>query len=357
MTYRFSPLVHLFALIGCALLALGLGIVGLSTPVAAQDGNLLQDPGFEGGYTGRGRGDLNIAAPWSLFNQDGPRSADWQMRADKVFAFPHRTPPEVRSGALSQNINGGFVTFAVAIHQTVPVPANTVLNASIWARIKTCNIAPNADNCGSAVESGAFVRVGIDPTGGTNPYAASVIWSNNIAPHDRWEQAAVSARTTGGVATFFAFFTQSSPSQLNNVWFDDAYFGTGGPGGAPAAGATGAAPVIPPTPIPPTAFVAIRQAPRADGSQWHFVQPGDTLTGIATAYGTTAESIRDLNNLRSTRFIFVNQELLIFPAGSRPAGSATPRPTLPMPTLDPTEQAWLNRNQGIIGPTPIGFGG
>lgn len=360
MSKFFTLFTRVAALVALAVAALAIASPA-HQPASAQDGNLLQDSGFEGTYTGRGRADLNISQPWGLFNQDGPRSADWQLRADKVFAFPHPGGAEVKSGARSQNINGGYVTFAAAIYQTVSVPVDTNINGSIWARIKTCNIAQNSDNCGSAVESGAYVKVGIDPTGGTNPYSPSIVWSANIAPHDRWEQAAVTVRTTGATATLFAFFTQSSPSQLNNVWYDDAYLGTGGPGGAPVAAAP-AINVVPPTPIPPTAFVAARQGPRPDGSQWHFVMPGDTLTGIGTAYNVSVEQILEQNNLRSARFIFVNQELLIRAAGSVTPGApsasgARIRPTLAAATPNQTQQAWLNRNAGAAGPTPVGFGG
>lgn len=336
-----------------------LALFVLATPmVTAQDGNVLQDPGFEGNYTPRGRPDLNISAPWGLYNADGPHGYEWQNRADKVFAFPHRTSPEIHSGGLSQNINGGWVTFTVAIYQTASVPANVDINGSIWARIKTCNIGANSDNCGSAVESGAYVKVGIDPTGGTNPFAPSVAWSNNIAPHDTWQQASVTVHTTGTTATLFAFFTQASPSQLNNVWFDDAYLGTGGPGGAVAAGGATAVPTARPI---PTAFVAVKQAPRADGSQHHIIQPGDTLTGISTAYGVTIDEIMQLNTLVSSRFIFVGQDLLIKPPGSV---SGTPTrsgggglPLAPASTLSAEDAAWLTQQAARPGPTPVGMGG
>ncbi|MBL8133558.1 MAG: LysM peptidoglycan-binding domain-containing protein [Anaerolineae bacterium] len=335
----------------------------LSIPmVFAQDGNLLQDPGFEGTYVGRGRADLNTAAPWLLFNAESPRNYDWQNRADKVYAFPHRTQPEVHGGVLSQNINGGYVTFTVALYQTVNVPANTSLNANIWARIKTCNIGTGADNCGSAVESGAFVKVGVDPTGGTNPFAPSVVWSNNIAPHDRWEQVGVTITTAGPTATFFTFFTQASPSQLNNVWFDDAYLGTGSQGGSAAPGQPGVATAVPTQRPAPTAFVAFRQPLRPDGSQHHIIITGDTLTGISTAYGVTIERILELNNLRSARFIFPGQDLLIVPAGEAPVtGTVTAAPTRratlpPLPTLSAADMTWLAGGSGA-GPTPVGMGG
>lgn len=349
-------LATLSGVIGVIVLLFALGFA--SSSVSAQDGNLLQDGGFEGSYVGRGRPDLNTSAPWLLYNADGPRNFEWQNRADKVYAFPHRGGPEVHSGTLSQNINGGYVTFTVAVYQTVNVPANTAINGSIWARIKTCNIGTGLDNCGSAVESGAYVKVGIDTTGGTNPFAPTVAWSNNIAPHDSWQQASVSVTTGSTPATFFAFFTQASPSQLNNVWFDDAYMGTGGPGGAPAAPPAGVATAVPTARPVPTAFVAFRQMPRPDGSQYHIIQPGDTLTGISTAYNISIERIMEQNNLRSSRFIFVGQELLIFPAGSVTTtlgtGGArlatnTPRPTM---TFSADQLGGLNSTPG---PTPFGF--
>ncbi|MBK8022889.1 MAG: LysM peptidoglycan-binding domain-containing protein [Chloroflexi bacterium] len=358
-----SKLVILLTIAG-----LVLAIFSLSAPmVTAQDGNLLADAGFEGAYVGRGRPDLNTAAPWLLFNADSPRNYEWQNRSDKVYAFPpSRRGGEVHSGTLSQNINGGYVTFTVAVYQTVSVPANTSLNANIWARIKTCNIGQGADNCGSAVESGAYVKVGVDPSGGTNPFSPSVVWSSNIAPHDTWQQVGVTVTTTGPTATFFAFFTQNSPSQLNNVWFDDAYLGTGSSGGSVAPGQPAPSTAVPTQRPAPTAFIAFRQPLRPDGSQHHVIITGDTLTGIATAYSVTVERIMELNNLRSSRFIFPGQDLLIIPAGEgggsgtgAGTGTGTPQPTRrptlpPLPTLSAADMTWLAGGAG--GPTPVGMG-
>lgn len=73
-----SKLVILLTIAG-----LVLAIFSLSAPmVTAQDGNLLADAGFEGAYVGRGRPDLNTAAPWLLFNADLPRNYEWQNRSE-----------------------------------------------------------------------------------------------------------------------------------------------------------------------------------------------------------------------------------------------------------------------------------
>jgi hypothetical protein len=311
--------------------------------VNAQGGNLLQDPGFEGPYVNRGRSTLNTPDAWKLWLADGPHNYEWQNRADKVTAFPHNNGPEVHGGANSLNLDGGYVTYTAAVYQQVSAPPNINLTGSAWARFKTCNLAPGAGNCGSAVESGAFVRVGIDPNGGIDPNSPSIVWSGNIQPHDNYQQAIVSATSgAGGTVTFFIYTTQAWPADLNRAWFDDASLGTGGAGGtAPGQ------PTVAPTARPvPTAFVAIVQPTRPDGSIIHIVQPGDTMTGISTAYGVAIDTIMQLNSLRSSRFIFVGQELLIKRAGGRSGVDLTGD------LLSPEDLAGLNPNPG---PTPIGM--
>lgn len=331
-------------------LALVIALTPLLVHVRAQGGNLLQDPGFEGPYVNRGRATLNTPSAWPIWIADGPHNFDWQNRADKVTAFPHNNGPEVHSGGNSLNLDGGFVTYTAAVYQQVTVPPNTPLTGSAWARIKTCNIAPPADNCGSAVESGAFVRVGIDPNGGSDPNSPSIVWSGNIAPHDNYQQATVSATSgAGGVATLFIYTTQQSPATLNKAWFDDASLTVGGAGGT----APGQPTAVPPAPPVATAFVAAVQPPRSDGSIVHIVQPGDTMTGISTAYGVPIDTITELNGLRSARYIVVGQELLIRPAGASTGTSPNPRPTQPIGDLfSPEDLASLNSTPG---PTPIGM--
>ncbi|MFN8447075.1 MAG: LysM peptidoglycan-binding domain-containing protein [Anaerolineae bacterium] len=190
---------------------------------------------------------------------------------------------------------------------------NTNVTGSVYARLKTCNIAPNADNCGSAVESGAFVRVGIDPNGGTDPNSPSIVWSGNIMPHDTWGQAVVSATSAGGSVTMFIYVTQAWPADLNRVWFDDASLSVGGAGGS--------VPGQPGQPTTTTGGDRVRRHRPADAPRWIDCPrgaAGRTMTGISTAYGVPIDTIVQLNGLRSSRYIFIGQELLIRPAGSAP---------------------------------------
>ncbi|MBE0690358.1 MAG: LysM peptidoglycan-binding domain-containing protein [Anaerolineae bacterium] len=275
--------------------------------VGAQDaGNLLRDGGMEGSYTARGRVDFNIPADWSVWYAEAPRSEAW-MNLQPV-AFPHNGPgPDPQSGSRAVNMNRGYGTFTASIYQQVAVPNNANLIASAWSYLKTCNLAPGFDNCGSAVESGAFTRIGIDPTGGTDPNSPNIVWSGNSQPHDRWEQMTASATAAGESATVFLYVTQRWPSDLNNVYFDSASLTVGGAGGSSPAGSPAA------TPVPQTVPFVVAQGEREDGSFVHLVQSGDTLDSIAVAYGVTRQDIMALNNITDPRIIQIGQELMIRP--------------------------------------------
>ena len=108
------------------------------------------------------------------------RAGKGENRSDKIFAFPHIAGPQVLSFPASLNINGGFVTFNAAVFQQVAVPARANLQGSVNAWIQTCNSRDGNNNfvgypCGSSPASETFVRVGIDPNGGTEPNAPAII--------------------------------------------------------------------------------------------------------------------------------------------------------------------------------------
>lgn len=329
-------------------LLLSVGIL-VASGIFAQGGNLLQDPGFEGEYTNRGRADLNVPAPWGLWFTESPRNEYWQNLPP--VAFPHPGPgPNPHGGARAFNFNKGFGTFTAAIYQQVSVPQGENVTGSAFAYLHTCNVPDGFDNCGSAVESGAYVRVGIDPNGGTNPYEADVVWSPSAMPHDRWEQVTVSATSTGTTVTLFLFVTQAWPSSLNSVYWDDASLSIGGVGGAapaPAAG-TAAAPTVPPPPAY-VGFVVPQQA-QSDGSILHTVQSGDTVDSIAYAYGLTRSQLMALNPGIDPRLIQIGQVLTVREAtgestdeaestaepGAASTRRSTPRPTgTAVPTISP----------------------
>lgn len=293
----------------------------IAIPAFGQDANALRDGGMENAYTSRGRADLNVPAEWNFWFTEAPRSESWQNLPP--VGFPHNGPgPNPHSGARALNLNKGFATFTAALYQQVTVQQGTNVTASAYAFLKTCDIPDGFDNCASSPSSGAYTRVGIDPNGGTNPYDSDVVWSGNLTPHDTWGQMTVSASTTGTTVTVFLFATQSWPTELNNVYWDDAALIGGAVGGAaPAPDAAAATPI--PT-VPAEVGFVVPQNQREDGSLLHIVQAGDTIDSIAIAYGLTRAELLALNpDIRDPRIIQIAQEIVI----QAPPSTPTPEPT------------------------------
>ncbi len=199
-------------------------IPATATPTVDPSTNYLTDPSFEGPYTGRGSADLNIPAAWSFAFYDQPSNFDWQNL--RPTGFPHRTAPEVRGGELSLNLQKDFGTFTAVVYQQVTVPEDALVQASAWAWVHTCD--PEPAICNSDPSSGARMRVGIDPNGGTNPFSGSVEWSQFIAPHDSWGNIGTSAQVNGTTVTMFLYATQNEPRGLNRAYWDEAVLNVGG---------------------------------------------------------------------------------------------------------------------------------
>ena len=301
-----------------------------SALVGAQD-ELLQNSSLEEGgsgpYTTRRGGEFPIYLPngWNAWL--AAQSGDFYYRGDRTTINPHPGPgPSPQNGSRAVNVDCGFVTCTVAIYQQVPVQEDANIQASAFAQVKACNIAPDADNCGSAVESGSQTRIGIDPNGGTDPNDNDVVWSNWAQPHDQWLQMTVSATTTGTTATLFLYSTQANTAHLNRTYWDSASLKGGGAGGAAASANT---PV--PTAPPEVPFVVPQNA-REDGSIVHIVSSGDTIDSIAVAYGKTRSDILELNpSIGDPRLIRLGQEIVIAtPPPARPtADSAAEDEDLP----------------------------
>jgi LysM repeat protein len=290
--------------------------------VSAQD-ELLRNPGLDEGsfgpYTTRRGGTFPIYLPegWNVWLAQP--SGDFYNRADRTTIQPHPGPgPSPVEGNRALSVNCGYVTCTAAIYQQVAVQQNSNVQARAWAQVKVCNIAPNADNCGSAVESGAQTRIGIDPNGGTDPNDSDIVWSNWSQPHDTWLEMSVSATTTGTTATLFLYSTQANPGDLNRTYWDGASLKGGGTGGSAAGAAT---PI--PTAPPEVPFV-VPQNQRPDGSIVHTVQAGDTIDSIAVAYGLTRSDILALNpSITDPRIIRLGQEIVIRQAQAAPPATPT----------------------------------
>jgi LysM repeat protein len=297
----------------------------------AQGQNLLQNPGLESPYTGQGLPDQTAPNGWKL----------WFTGAS-VTSFPHIDANQIRSGAAAWNINKGFQVFTAGGYQQVPgIRPGSLLRASVYGMLYTCNDGTTSciNGQGQRISdraSGAYFRIGIDPSGGTDPNSSLIVWSNNAAGFDTYTAVGVDATACNTVATVFLYATQALPMALNHVYFDDASMviqqasttegsvTCGTPGGTPAPGATAAPPTQAFAP-----FVQKQPGEQPDGSIVHTMVAGDTLAAIAVAYGTTLDEIRRLNGFQPGEGGFLQIGTKIIVRG--PTGPTN----VPIPTTDP----------------------
>lgn len=330
------------------------GLIGILGPDIVhaqpdpQTGNLLTNPGFEPFITPEGQYDFplyitpegggHIAEGWLpwWYNDEGP---DYSAPEYDIAPIS-RDPVRVNSGNAAQQIFRPSVLWEAGVYQQVHVPPNALLRFTIyghaWAGF--CKSTESGIDCGDNHDSfygdGAnptTMRIGIDPTGGTDWTSESIIWSQDYAFYDHYQQLLVEAQAEGEFVTVYTYTTFLYPAVINNVYWDDAALTAVGEGTAPT-------PTAEPQSAEDNTYTntsgsglgsITTQAPREDGSQWHTVQPGETLGGIAVAYGTRSQNIRELNALNSD-VVRVGQELLIKPA-EQPEPPATP-------VVDPVEE-------------------
>lgn len=324
-------------------------------PVAAQapGQNLLVNGDFEEGGGGAwpfqdGIGEVQVAPGWRAFWLEQPPSyanpstpnywARPEFRDTKRIEFAYR----VQSGNFSQK----YFTFGrqheAGLYQQVSnITPGTPLRFQVYMQTWSCTAEGEWNHCPTAPLSNKpapmNTRVGIDPTGGTNPWAPTVVWGPVIETHDTWTLFSVEAVAQASTVTVFTYSRVDwggSWARLNNdVYVDNA-----------SLVATGQAqptvPPPPPTAIPqPIAQQPVQPqptpTPRPDGAVVHIVKSGDTLLAIALQYNVTLEQLRRLNagTLGPNDMIWPGQELVISGtplAASQPTPQPTPELTTPI---------------------------
>jgi len=66
------------------------------------------------------------------------------------------------------------------------------------------------------------MRVGIDPSGGSDPFSSEVVWSAEQNPLDGWSLFVVEAWAQGNEVTVYTWSAPDAPTKHNDVWWDDA---------------------------------------------------------------------------------------------------------------------------------------
>jgi hypothetical protein len=220
-----------------------------------EEGNLTQNCGFDAfvdDWVGEKR--YLIPAAWWYYILAG--DPDYRQSDDTYWGAP----------SLWMLTDGA--PFTAGIYQQVAVTPGVVYLTDIgWA-------APSQED---------FERkLGLDPTGGTDPLAPTVIWSRSEWTKTRWPDLTVSARATGPTMTVFVWVHH--PTAYGQDWvFLDAV-GLWPDPSQPAATVT-PVPSLTPTRRPPTRTpspIPLTSTPTASATAMPTELPSPTVTLTAT---------------------------------------------------------------------------
>lgn len=296
-----------------------------------------------------GISEVQVCPGWRAFYVDKPPA-----KAKATFYWRRPEFRDVKATQYPSRVHGGwfaakYFSFAgqheAGFYQQVGgITPGTPLRFSAYMKFWSCmaatewNICPTGDKSNNP--SKMHPRVGIDPTGGTDPWSSNVVWSPEIEAFDVWTYFQVEAIAKNSTVTVFTYswadWTEEIFRMHNDVYVDDARLialnelpATATPEAATPAPTATLDPSQPTSTPAPTATPAATTTPRPDGAVIHVIQTGDTLNGIAKQYQVPAATLLQLNGLTDANTLLVGQELVI----SVPAATATPLP--PLPTLLP----------------------
>jgi len=207
-------------LVAAILLALFSPLMVLVPAAKAESpGNVLLNPGFEEGFTTRGAGEVEVANSWHPWWQDGPGQTEGYNKRPEYKPQDARRygNARVRQGTFSQKWFNSYATHHAGIWQQVNVPANSLvtLRAYAWAWSASKDTWDKSDGTYS-------VRVGIDPTGGTDWASPNVVWSPENFATDQWVELTIQTRAKGGSVTAFLRGDAEFRMVHNDAYFDDA---------------------------------------------------------------------------------------------------------------------------------------
>jgi LysM repeat protein len=202
------------------------------------------------------------------------------------------------------------------------ITPGSVVQFSIYLQAWSTN-----ENIGpSQLTQNMNLRIGIDPTGGTNAFSPSVIWGDPGNSFDSWTLFTLQATAQGSSVTVFTRSTPYWAVQHNDVYADDASLVV--VGASDSGGSSGVS--APPASNPP---------PAAGPGGTYTVQPGDILTRIAYQQGVTVDAIVAANHLKDSNMLSVGQ-VLIIPGGGTGSpgdsgGTTSPPAATPGPLTGP----------------------
>lgn len=335
--------------------------IGLVTArsLQPQSGELLTNPGFEEPFV------QGVAHGWQAWylTPDGvtypTACGDNAPETCKPYGAPgyqpaqpqdSRVPPRSVSGN-AQKWGASYYVYIAGVYQQVSgITPGTRLQFSAFTQAFNCSDNGGCfgpfGRIGYSYEPGEnSLRLGIDPTGGTNPYSSNVVWSSYANPLDAYVQQAVETVAQSDKVTVFVWSAPQYPEKHLEAFVDSASLVVTGQGPVPTAASTT---VAPPTLPAGTPAPTLTLSPNATT---YTVAAGDTLSLIAQRHALTLNQLLALNpQITDPALIEVGQVINVSGQASTPAATpastTTPQPSLTLapgatsaPSATPTPAA------------------
>jgi len=299
----FETLLALVLMLGLAVQP----ITSFAAPPAQDAGpNLLQDGDFEWAAPWPqqdGQGPIQVAQPWRAWWVGKPPAfvtKPYNCADAKDYGCYWAVPEftDVQKLAYAYRVHGGLQSqkyftygrmhWAGLMQKVANIQPNTRLRFSAYLESWMCFEWLDCDY-GKVSDKPAdmHLKIGIDPTGGEDPFSSNIIWSSEQSAWDHWVQFQVEAVASNNTVTVF---THSRADwdwarKNNDVYVDDASLVALGvaptakptqPAAAPAQARASQSQRATQTPVPPTAT--------------HTPMPTPTLTSTATETATPTET-------------------------------------------------------------------
>jgi len=211
----------------------------LASP-ARQQGNLIQNPGFEGNYRAwSGIAEIQVASNWTPWWWDNPTHEPAYFRPEYKRASAAVFPKRVLSGDAAQQWFTFHASHLAGMYQQVfNVTPGQNYRFTIWAQVwSSLEDDPNT----SILPANPHLQIGIDPSGNWDPGSPNIVWSPEASMSsviDQWVMLGVEATAQNNVVTVFMRTNPEFANKHNDMYWDQASLEAVGP--------------PEPTPLPPT---------------------------------------------------------------------------------------------------------
>lgn len=208
--------------------ALGLLVMLQRSNAAAhqplQEGNLLQNPGFEGNYgPWNGIPEIQVAAGWTPWWYEDPDHNPAYFRPEYKRALASVFPKRVFSGDSAQQWFTFHASHLAGMYQQVfNVTPGVRYRFTIWAQVWS---SLEDDPVTSVQPANPHLQIGIDPTGGWSAGSPTVIWSPEGAMSsliDQWAPLNVEATAENSIITVMMRTNPDFASKHNDMYWDNA---------------------------------------------------------------------------------------------------------------------------------------